>query len=895
MKITKIERIQYEEPVPVYDVINAAPNHNFIIQTPHAKFVSHNCVIFDEVNFGNAGVKDIVKAKKVMKEKYDTLVARVTGTFVRNGEVFGKIYVISSKNSDSDFMEEYIQSQKEAHNEHMYIFDKPQWEVWPRSKYSSDRTFKIALGGRHLRSFVVPDEQSTPEGLQELISMGYKLLDVPEDNKTRFLSDFDVALRDIAGITVQGTMSFITQDVIDRCVGERKNPFYTDVLEIGTKSTFSIEQYFHKEVVDPRLFSMPMFIHLDLSLTTDRSGISGVAVTGRRDVDMDGKKLSVPTFSHVFSIALQAPRGDKVAYLKITQFICWLRNNAKFNIFGVSRDQFQSEYLAQLLDAQGFATDKLSLDRSSAGYDTLRSVLLEERIDLLHVPLLEDELIHLQRDPNTGVCDHPAGGCFTGDTKVRLVDGRSVSMADLVLEQQYKQNWVYTINEATGKIEPKPIQAAFQSKITSDIVKVTLDNGQVITCTPEHRFMLRDGTYSEAQNLREGQSLMPLYTKLSHEGLEGYRLYYDPVPGNWHYEHRQFCTEALLVKGMCIHHQNYNKLDNRPTNLLCMTSSEHASLHNNRTTNYAKISKAVKNWHSRNKGSEVYKERSNKISRKVRQHFLSDENYQKKLKDKKERIQKIEKYYNVIWSDLSASERARLGRAYGAVEDPLFFKKMVDKRDPASEELRRRRVSESTRNMMWITDGSESRYIRNTEQIPEGFRKGRTLTREAKKHIREARENLSEEAINHIRKIHREDTSNRIWITDGNVDRYISKTQPVPSGFVPGRCKIGSKSHIINHKVVSVEKVHQPCRVYDLTIEDNHNFALDAGVFVHNSKDASDSVAGALWNATIKNPNISITPKATAKLITSVNGRRGYSSRDPLSSMFPFANQVRKK
>ena len=39
--------------------------------------------------------------------------------------------------------------------------------------------------------------------------------------------------------------------------------------------------------------------------------------------------------------------------------------------------------------------------------------------------------------------------------------------------------------------------------------------------------------------------------------------------------------------------------------------------------------------------------------------------------------------------------------------------------------------------------------------------------------------------------------------------------------------------------------------VYDLEIVDNHNFALDAGVFVHNSKDMSDSLAGALWNATL--------------------------------------------
>src|SRR5207237_1190856 len=39
----------------------------------------------------------------------------------------------------------------------------------------------------------------------------------------------------------------------------------------------------------------------------------------------------------------------------------------------------------------------------------------------------------------------------------------------------------------------------------------------------------------------------------------------------------------------------------------------------------------------------------------------------------------------------------------------------------------------------------------------------------------------------------------------------------------------------INHEVVSVEMLEETADVYDLTVEDYHNFALEAGVFVHNS------------------------------------------------------------
>ena len=234
--------------------------------------------------------------------------------------------------------------------------------------------------------------------------------EVPEDNKTRFLSDFDIALRDIAGVSIPGTLSFITQDVIDGCIGIRKNPFFNDVLEIGTKSNYSIEEFFHSEVIDDSTRKSPMFIHLDLSLNTDLTGISGVAITGRKDIKSGEKVISVPTFTHIFSVALQAPRGDKIPYDKITAFIVWLRSQ-KFNIEAITRDQFQSEYMGQLLEAQGFGeVKKISLDRTPDGYMTLRSILLEKRIDMLDCELLQNELIHLQRDASTGRCDHPTGG-----------------------------------------------------------------------------------------------------------------------------------------------------------------------------------------------------------------------------------------------------------------------------------------------------------------------------------------------------------------------------------------------------------------------------------------------------------------------------------------------------
>ncbi|MGH2493304.1 MAG: DNA topoisomerase (ATP-hydrolyzing) subunit B [Ktedonobacteraceae bacterium] len=108
-----------------------------------------------------------------------------------------------------------------------------------------------------------------------------------------------------------------------------------------------------------------------------------------------------------------------------------------------------------------------------------------------------------------------AGGCFSGDTLVALADGRSLSFKELVAEQaEGKEHFGYTIRK-DGTIGLERLIHARMTKAQAVVVRVTLDNGESIVCTPDHRFMLRDGNYKEAANLASGDSLMPLYRKMS--------------------------------------------------------------------------------------------------------------------------------------------------------------------------------------------------------------------------------------------------------------------------------------------------------------------------------------------------------------------------------------------
>ncbi len=56
----------------------------------------------------------------------------------------------------------------------------------------------------------------------------------------------------------------------------------------------------------------------------------------------------------------------------------------------------------------------------------------------------------------------------------------------------------------------------------------------------------------------------------------------------------------------------------------------------------------------------------------------------------------------------------------------------------------------------------------------------------------------------------------------------------------------------LNHKVISVKKLNYTMDVWDIEVDEYHNFALTAGIFVHNSKDISDAVAGVVHMLTHK-------------------------------------------
>ena len=279
----------------------------------------------------------------------------------------------------------------------MYLFDKPQWEVLPSYRFGKE-TFYITVGDRYKKGGVVPDEYADEAHLQEYRDEGYRVLEVPADYKPNFRADYDIALRDIAGISVVGAMGFITQEMITPNISEdRVNPFFEDYYEMGIQDNDTLERHFHLEVVSAEFKRKSMYIHIDFAESSDHIGISG----GIRDGDkfvidpITLKKISMPYFRQIFQVAMGAPRGDRMSFQKVINFIVWLKKNG-FNINMVTADRFQSTYALESMKQQGFLTEHVSVDKTDQPYIGLRNLLQDQRIELIKDDLQEVEMINLQ-------------------------------------------------------------------------------------------------------------------------------------------------------------------------------------------------------------------------------------------------------------------------------------------------------------------------------------------------------------------------------------------------------------------------------------------------------------------------------------------------------------------
>lgn len=371
---------------------------------------------FDEISF-QPNI-DVDKQKEKAKALVNTAVARMQSRFMK-GEVNPTLLILaSSKRTEQSYIESFIEMKKKLDSKTTKVVDEPQWVI--REDKNSDRKFKIAIGNKFLSSEVIPLDV-TEQDLKIYRDKGFTLLDVPMGYYENFIEDIDIALTDIAGISTTSGSRYLSGPRIAAIKKEGiKNPFTKEIITVGNNPEDKTQYYdfFNMDNVDKSLMEKPLFIHLDMSLSGDKTGIAGTWIIGKKPPKEDEPPSKELFYRLAFHVAIKAPKGYQISFEKNRQFIYWLREQG-FNIKGVSSDSYQSADLLQQISAQGFETDIISMDRVTdrvcKPYQYLKSTIYEERFEMYESKLLTEELLGLERNNNSGKIDHSPNGVNSKD------------------------------------------------------------------------------------------------------------------------------------------------------------------------------------------------------------------------------------------------------------------------------------------------------------------------------------------------------------------------------------------------------------------------------------------------------------------------------------------------
>lgn len=445
----------------------------------------------DEVNFG-AMTSNVEKIKAKQKHLISQVDARMQSRFMKGTYLPTLNIIASSKSSDQSFLDTYIEMKKKNESKTTLIIDEPQWVI--RTDKDSKEKFYVAVGNKFLASEILPLNAS--EALaDEYRAKGYQLLKVPIGYYETFNDNVELALTDIAGISTTSALKYISGVRLNEIKTDNyTNLFNRDVIEVGTGDDLQYSNFFDLSKVSAKDKGKPLYVHLDMSKTGDKTGIAGVWIDGKKP-SSDGEASREAYYKAAFSVSIKAPKGYEISFEKNRNFVRWLKKQG-FNIKAVSCDTYQSAQIQQQLRSDGFEVKTLSVDRLEnvpgtnqkvcLPYAYFKTAIYEKRLILYNkCDLLTDEIIGLEKEPD-GHIEHPMGGTQGSKDQVDALCG-SIYSASLNIDD-YSYNYGEDVtsileNNTTGEENIRQqVSVAFEQSLqdmfTPDSVKETYSEDQ---------------------------------------------------------------------------------------------------------------------------------------------------------------------------------------------------------------------------------------------------------------------------------------------------------------------------------------------------------------------------------------------------------------------------------
>lgn len=361
--------------------------------------------IFSEIN-------DMTVIHGQAEDNFDTISTRRKSRFGKSGKVINGHLILDSSNKGSrSFIDDRIEEKERTNTNDYIIFSYSHWEaIWHEGKYSG-QMFKVFCGNESRDPFII-EEDTDPAIINGLDSS--RLIEVPIEHHQDFKFNIVKSIRDLAGVSTFGIHSFIpSTGLLVKCCS-RANPVTSEkiVLDFFDK-TQKLENYIDLRLLS-KLNDSLRFIHIDLGLKHDSTGIASTYVDGFIDVknyDVKTGRTQInrePRFVTEWVMEIMPVPGQEVPIYKIKEFILSMDKLFNYPVEVVSTDGFQSSNLRQDLTLKGVKSELISVDRTKNPYEYMKDCIMEER---LTAPKLKKLLIEFRElEENDRKIDHNENG-----------------------------------------------------------------------------------------------------------------------------------------------------------------------------------------------------------------------------------------------------------------------------------------------------------------------------------------------------------------------------------------------------------------------------------------------------------------------------------------------------
>jgi ribonucleotide reductase alpha subunit len=173
--------------------------------------------------------------------------------------------------------------------------------------------------------------------------------------------------------------------------------------------------------------------------------------------------------------------------------------------------------------------------------------------------------------------------CFIGSTLVDTSEGL-IPIEKLARISDEPLPYAFSFDRTNALPALRKIKKAWRAGYTRNLVKVRLDTGEEFTCTPEHRWLLRNGEYVEAKNLTKGMSLRKIGRTINDERGSRCSILHrctDEVPNGTQYQSRWMWEQVHgpFSKGFEVHHIDDDPTNDKLSNLELVESVDHRINH----------------------------------------------------------------------------------------------------------------------------------------------------------------------------------------------------------------------------------------------------------------------------------------------------------------------------